>query len=247
MSILKASKKERNVRMASLSETFKGIYEKTLGTGGAAPIVEEMLRMFPDGLVFMTGLYALLTLSFPFAILFGTLLESTLFFHILHGLAGYFRVGDSSRASSTEQCRSGFTLLGTETFSMFASKFDASFPSSPIYMIAVTSSYFIGSLLGLSDELQAMGPGFSSRFYLSVILLSLFLMVIVSTRLMRECDGYFTALSSTIVGLLIGLVLVYQNYNIFGKNGKQAINLIGIPILRGRTVDGQPIYICPKQ
>jgi len=215
--------------------------------GGATPILEEMLRMFPDGLVFMTGLYALLTLSYPFAILFGTLIESTLFFHILRSIATYFRIGGTDRESGSEQCRSGFTLLGTETFSMFTSRHDVSFPSSPIYMTAVASSYFLGSLLTLSSELEALGSGFSSRFYISAVFLSLFILLVVSTRLVRGCDGYFTALASMFVGLLIGLVLVYQNYSIFGNNGKQAINLIGIPILRGRTVDGQPIYICPKK
>ena len=233
--------------MSGITDKIKDLYTSTFGSRGAVPILEEMLRMFPDGLVFMTGLYALLTLSFPFAILFGSLVESTVFFHILRSVATYFRIGESSRESGSDQCRSGLTLLGTETFSMFSSKYDASFPSSPIYITAVASSYFFGSLLTLSSELEALGPGFSSRFYSSVIFLSLFLLIVVCTRLLRGCDGYFTVLASMFIGLLVGLLLVYQNYNIYGKNGKQAINLIGIPILRGRTVDGQPIYICPKK
>ena len=203
--------------------------------------------MFPDGIVFSTGVYALITLSFPFAVFFISLLESTLVFHALKYAGKFLNPYGVGTATLTANpiCKSGFTFVGLDTFSLFTSKNFSTFPSAPLYMLSVACSYLFGSLYTLSQELGMLGTVYASRFYWSIILLLLLLFFFGVLRLTAGCDGYMTTVSSILIGLIMGLVLVYQNKSIFGTSGKDALNLIGIPLLKNRAANGQPLYICP--
>lgn len=217
------------------------------------PIVQEMMRIFPDGIVITSGIYALITLSFPFAVMFGSMIEATLIFHLLRGMSSFLDAVPSSleRSSYKHICRTGFSdplSSSMGSLSMFTSLLEDSsllnqFPSSSVYMLSVASSYIFSTLNLQSKDLEALGPAFSSRYYISLIFLSILIFVFVSFRLAYACETFATVILSVPIGLFIGGLLVLQNQRLFGNS---SINVIGIPQLNNVTASGQKIYVCPK-
>ena len=234
-----------------MATTPPGIVEKlkqTLLDNGAVPVVQEMMRIFPDGLVITSGLYAMFTLSFPFAVFFLSMVESTLLFHGIRYATSYLNISPvtASSKSYAHICRTGFTEPSTNlmSLSMFASDtIKNPFPSSSIFMLSTASAYIFSTLNSQSKELQALGPGYSSRYYLSAMLLTALLFLFVSFRIAYGCETFGTVMMTIPIGLFIGMILVQQNIRLFGAS---SVNLIGIPLLHNRTATGKTIYVCPK-
>jgi hypothetical protein len=212
------------------------------------PVITEMMRIFPDGLVITSGLYALLTISFPFSIFFGSMLEATAIFHAIRYSTSYLGVSPMSATGSsvTHICRTGFTKPTTSllSMSMFSSEgLTNPFPSSQIYMLSVASAYIFSTLNTQAKELSALGPSYSARYYISTIFLTVVLFLFVCFRIAYGCESFAVAIMSVPIGLLLGILLVQQNLRLFGA---ESINLIGIPLLKSRTANGKKIYVCPN-
>jgi len=224
----------------------KSLKEGMLGPIGA--IVTEMMRIFPDGIVITSGIYAVLTLSYPFAVLFGSMVEATVLFHLIRYATSYLNMAPMSGSASayTHVCRTGFTEPSTTllSLSMFGTqRIQNPFPSSPIYMLSVASAYLFSTLNSQSAELQSLGPAYSSRYYMSMIFLLALLFVFISFRITYGCDTFGIVMLTAPIGIFIGAMLVQQNIRLFGPS---AVNLIGIPLLENRTASGKKIYVCPK-
>jgi hypothetical protein len=114
-------------------------------------------------------------------------------------------------------------------------------------MISTAASYVFMTLQYQIKELQALGPAFSTKYYFSLITLAAIVLLVAIFRAKNGCDTGPVIIFSILFGLIVGSFLVFQNYKIFGDNGAQAINLLGIPLLKNRTVDGQRLYICPTK
>ena len=230
--------------MASvITDTKAKLIDDTL-----VPIVTEMMRIFPDGLVITSGLYALFTLSFPFGIFFGSMVEATAIFHGIRHATSYLGVAPVSASSKTYThiCRTGFTQPTTSLLSMSLFGSEAvqnPFPSPQIYILAAASAYIFTSINRQSKELSALGPSYSSRYYISLIFLTVLLFLFVSFRIAYNCESFGITMMSVPIGLFIGVLLVQQNANLFGA---ESVNLIGIPLLQSRTASGKKIYVCPK-
>lgn len=225
--------------MASAAEPTTGFLQRNV-----APVVLEMMSTFPDGLIIISGLFALLTLSMPYGVFFGSMVEASLLFRFFQAATGYLNImrPTANPNEFSNKCRTGFTLPKLDTLSAFGGKgLTSPFPSGPLYMMSVASAYLFGSLNQLSKELQALGPSYSSRYYVSLILLTMLLFAFIAFRILYGCDGPIIAMITVALGLIIGTVLVQQNVRLFGEN---SINLIGIPILRSRTAAGKKLYVC---
>lgn len=211
-----------------------------------APVTLEMIRLFPDGLIIASGLFALFTLSFPHAVLFGSLVEASLFYRVLRSIGSFlnFAGGVPTPTSFTDKCRSGFTSADFSTLSLFGGNTaNYPWPSFPLYMLSTAAAYLFTSLSSLSKELEALGPAYSAKYYVSLIFLGLLLMIFTAFRLVYSCDTVGTLLTTLPLGLITGVILVQQNTGLFGRD---SINLVGVPLLRNRAASGQPLYICPK-
>ena len=208
--------------------------------------VAEMIRIFPDGIVMGMGFFAALTASFPYGIFFLSLVESLGIFHGLRLLDTYLNISTAmqTKTAYTTKCISGFMSNTIQTLSLFGSGNQSAFPSAPIYIVSMASSYIMSILFRFSKELEVLGPNFSSRFYLAAISLPLFILSFVLFRLYFGCDDFGVLLTSIFIGGLIGVTLVEQNYRIFGLS---SLNLIGIPFIKSRTADGKKLYVCPSQ
>ena len=212
------------------------------------PVVQEMMRIFPDGLVITSGLYALLTLSFPFGVFFGSMVEATAAFHAIRWAVSYLNISPMSASSKSYAhiCRTGFTQPTTSllSMSMFASEaLPNPVPSASIYILSVASAYIFSTLNTQNKELAALGPAYSSRYYVSAIFLTVLIFLFVSFRIAFGCESFGIVIMSVPIGLMIGSLLVQQNTRLFGP---ESINLVGIPLLQSRTATGKKIYVCPK-
>ena len=210
------------------------------------------MRIFPDGLLITSGIYAIITMSFPFSIFFASMVEALVAFHAIRYVTSYLDISPLSPTSKsfTNICRTGFTdtaasptLSALSQFGSWANGIPNPFPSPPIYMLSVASAYLFSTLNTQSKELAALGPKYSSRFYTSMIFLTLLIFLFVCFRITYGCDSLAISMMSVPVGLFIGMLLVQQNTRLFGA---ESINLLGIPLLNSRTANGNKIYICPK-
>jgi hypothetical protein len=231
--------------MGSLQRVQSIMFEGTI-----IPVIMAGMRLFPDGLVVASGLYALITLSFANGIFFMSLCEASVVYRIIQSFSAFVGIFGGSYvtygSSRTETCRSGFTSQseGPLGLSMLGNKTnDYLFPSSPIFMFTTAATYLFTTLNFQSQELEALGPAYSSRYYSSAALLLVLLGIIATFRMVYECDSFSSVMGSMAIGLMLGYLLVLQNALLFGPS---SINMIGIPLLRNKTVDGKKIYVCPK-
>jgi hypothetical protein len=220
-----------------LLNPFKWIFDYPMHLGA------EIFRLLPDGIIIMTGLFALMTVSYSHTILFFSLIESLLAFNGLKRLLAYLHIydGTSTRDKLSSKCSTGFRSPTLETISLFKGSTGASMPSAPIFLLSTLSSYLYNSLSSLMPELESLGPYYVSRFYMSVIGLCIFLLTFSMFRLFAKCDSLGNVIISILSGVFLGTVLVMQNFNIFGKN---SVNLLGLPLLANTTADGGAINVC---
>jgi len=213
------------------------------------PVTISMMQLFPDGLVIASGLYALITLSYPFGVFFGSMVEATVIYRFIQWIASYTNMtGNMAGAdrSYSASCRTGFSIPSSTMtmLSMFGDNpLNNPFPSAPIYMLATAASYIFTTLNFQAKELQALGPAYSSRYYVSATLLFILLGIFVVFRVMNGCDSFGLVMVTIPIGLIVGTVLVQQNMRLFGQS---STNLLGIPLLRNRTANGKKLYVCPK-
>jgi hypothetical protein len=184
----------------------------------------------------MTGIYALLTLSASFAVMFGGLLEATMIFRAIQVLAMYLGIADSITdgisKDTQSQCQTGFRAADLTTLSMFGGYDRPAFPSPPLYILSVAAAYIFSSLNAQSQELQALGAAYSSRYYISIIMLCTAILVFMLFRLYNGCDPFSIVISTIPIGLLIGALIYEQNRRLFGP---MMVNLLGIPLIANKA------------
>lgn len=206
--------------------------------------LSEMARILPDSLVIMSGLMAILTTSLSFGVLFGSLLESVVFFHLFRKGFSYFDVSFFKQTGKlfSNACRTGFSTPTLSDLSLFGvnQNFNA-LPSAPIYILSVAIGYIYSSFVNQKKELDALGPMYSSRFYISILGMSLFLFLVAAYRLWSECDSLPVIILSIVLGTIVGTLLVLQNIAFFGPD---STNLTAIPLLRNRSANGEQLYVC---
>lgn len=206
--------------------------------------LNEMARILPDSLVIMSGLLAVITTSLSFGVLFGSFLESILFFHLLRKGFSYFDTSFLSQGAKafSNACRTGFSTPTLSDLSLFGvNQTYNALPSAPIYILSVAIGYIYTAISKQKKELDALGPMYSSRFYVSVLGMALFLFLISAYRMWAECDTLPVIILSIVIGLLIGSILVLQNLAFFGPD---STNLTAIPLLRNRAASGEQLYVC---
>jgi len=222
-----------------MSGIIGGINESLTTVFATAPL--EVFRILPNSLVGMSGLFAILTLSFPYTVLFGSLLESIGVFYALQRAVVSLNIYDilSEKQSYSQICNSGLNAVSLNDFAERSPGPVTGFPSYAIYILSFVTTYILGMYNTYSEELKALGD---TRFFQAAIFLSAVLLIVVVVRMMYNCDGVGTVLFSILAGLFMGFLIIQQNIALFGK---ASLNLLGIPLLRGKAINGQALYICP--
>jgi hypothetical protein len=83
-----------------------------------------------------------------------------------------------------------------------------------------------------TEELQALGAAYSSRYYLSITLLCTLILVFMLSRLYNGCDSFSVVIATVPIGLVIGALIFEQNRRLFGP---LMVNLLGIPLIANKA------------
>ena len=102
------------------------------------------------------------------------------------------------------------------------------------YMLAMADTY--------KRELEGM-PQRRAAILAGAVIMGLVGLLILTYRLISGCDS----LMSILVGALAGLAYGYGiEMLIASLSGRTLTNLMNAPLIRDRTADGKPIYVCAK-
>lgn len=211
------------------------------------PNMTEQIRLLPDSILYGSLILALVTQSYSMAIFSVALLESGIIGSGLRNLISYMDLIRSAPEIPADPsvCMSSFYSPTVEALLHFGPKsIQSAFPSFPIYFLATACSYIVTSLFMQKEELESLGPEYASRYYIGVFASFLLLLIVTAYRMAYGCERIGIVLLTLFTGLLVGGLLVYQMNQLLGRN---AINLTGVPLLRERTRDGKPLYVCPQK
>lgn len=206
-------------------------------------VLSEIMKILPDSIVAMAGLLSLLTTSYSLFVFFLSLLESILIFYVIRTSISQFDFGFVRPLGgfTGAQCKTGFSSPTLSNLSLFTVSEKTAFPSAPLYMLSVAAAYVFSTLSNQIKELEALGPDYSPRFYISILALCTLLFFAGCYRMFNGCESMIVVIVSIGLGLLVGTTLVTQNLTILGPD---STNLTGIPLLRNRTATGAKMYVC---
>ena len=202
-------------------------------------IVPEIAHLAPIILTVGTAFISLATLNLSLGVFTASSIEALLLYNVISLVSSYFFTPVLSKENPTDKCKSYFQLLTPSRFkSLMEQGLNSTFPNKAIYFMSFASAYCIQSMNLFSTEITKFGPQYSNRPYISSIGAGMFLALYSLYLFMNNCNSLFTLFLTIIIGLLIGILISYQNYGIFGKD---AVNLLFIPSLQQRS--GMD-YIC---
>jgi hypothetical protein len=211
------------------------------------PNLKEQIGLLPDSVFIGALLLALLTQSYSMTIFAVSLLEAGIVGAGLRKLFTYLDLVHTAplKGEDPTVCTSSYTTPTIESLIMFSTaNATSALPSSPIFILTTATSYIIGSMYSQKQELEALGPAYSARFYIAIAASTLLLFAVSMYRMSNSCEGLGVILMSIILGIIVGGLIVFQNNQLFGRD---ATNLTGIPLLKERTRDGRPLYVCPQK
>ena len=214
--------------------------------------LQEQIRLLPDSIIFGSLFIGLLTQSYSTVMFAVAMLEAGVAGGLLQALFTYMDILHTAPANPEKpsSCISGYATPTLETLfnickdRLCSGKISSGVPSYPIYFLSTAISYVVGSMFMQKQELEALGPAYASRFYIALFASFLLLVLVSFYRLANGCDTLGILVFTLLFGFLIGAILVYQNTYLFGRD---STNLTGVPLLRERTRDGKPLYICPQK
>jgi len=205
------------------------------------------LQVFPDTITAGALLFSMLFQSAPFAALSG----SMILLRFLHPVLGSFLAsvlngvtgpGDAERCSGQFPGASFESLIGASTAKSFGSLSDGSWPSFYSMFIGFLIGY-IGLLPFIYQGEIAASPKRQASTTTGLVVLSLVAITSLVFRFITECDTAQGILVGTIAGTGIGALLVgFLAY----ISDRRITNILGFPLIRSRSEDGKPIYVCER-
>ena len=208
------------------------------------PLIAEVFRLMPDGVLFGSAFFALLSQSYPMAIFVVTMLEASLVGSALQKLMTYMDLAHTlpSLPEDMSKCYPSTFAPSLETLmTLNRDTLSSAFPSFPIFFMSTAASYIVGAMWSMKRELEALGSEYAARFYIAIFVSALLLFATMTYRLAYGCDGAGILIVTLLLGLVLGGLLSYQNVYLLGRD---SVNFAGIPLLVERTKDGKPLYVC---
>ena len=211
------------------------------------PLISEVFRLMPDGVLFGSAFFALLSQSYPMAIFVVTMLEASLVASSLQKLMTYLDLARTlpSIPEDMTKCYPSTFAPSLETLmTLNRDTLSSAFPSFPIFFMSTASAYIVGAMWSIRTELEALGPEYAARFYIAIFVSVLLLFATMTYRLAYGCDGVGILIVTLLFGLTLGGLLTYQNVYLLGRD---SVNFAGVPLLIERTKDGKPLYVCTQK
>ena len=231
-----------NEQVATVLGAASEVSGKLRNALGAGP--REFMRAMPDSLFVGTSIFALITQNFPLGILILAMMELILIQVIL---SSFLRgINPSMEVPSSDVCTTGLPSLYQITAVGKLLEWSV-FPSGPIFFVVGTLSYIFFSIQNFRQELDELGkqePEWKARLPLSILFSAALLVGFVVWRVWSNCESVVPALGSTVFGFGAGFLIYLVHNYLFGRD---AINMLGLPLLADRAAGGRPLYVCAKQ
>jgi len=215
---------------------------KTAFGGTVQPVVIESLRILPDSVVLGTAVLAGISYCKSYGVLLLTMFELMLiqrgFSMIISGIAP---VGAGSDALQ-HMCEPGFTFPNSMRVSLLETIGTPSmFPSPTIFFLTGILAYMIGAMQQFGREIKSLFGELQIRTTVATACSFLFTLAMLMFRYSYGCESFGTLLVSLILGSIVGMLLVFQNQAVFGRDG---INVLNIPMIQTALEKGKPMYVC---
>ena len=205
--------------------------------------VPEVGHLSPVIMTFGTLFVAMVTLNYPLFVLGLSSGEAYLVYNAISGVSSLVATPFSGvkTEGGKDACSSFYQGLSPSRFEYFMKRgLLKEFPNTPLYFICFAASYCIQSMFFFSKESSELGPSYSNRIYLALLATGMFIVLYTLYLIINGCDGIFSLLATILIGLLVGYLICYQNYFLFGKS---SVDLIFVPILGKRS--GMD-YVCVR-
>ena len=199
-----------------------------------ALVLKDLFNIFPDGILFGSFGLSLLTVSPVHSIFFLSLMESLFFLYGFQQIKS-FLVGSTFGPA---KCKPS---LYHSTFQDLLLTYSENNPSYAVYVVSFACAYIIYSLFKVQDELDVLEDSSNKQYKISLTILSTVALLYALFRIWFSCDSISASLLGLFLGAAVAYLIVVQNTNLFGKD---IVNFLGIPMLRRKTANNQPIYIC---
>lgn len=206
------------------------------------PTMTETLRLLPDSVIIGTALYSIISLCKSYGILLLTMVELMLIQRVTASVIGGIAPIGAQHDALHMSCQPGMAFSNTMRISLLETIGKPSyFPSPTMFFLAGIISYMIGSVKQFEREIKVLGGDLTTRTTISIVLSAALAFVMLIFRYSFGCESFETLLMSLIFGLIAGLVIVYQNKTIFGRD---SLNILNLPMIQTAGESGKPMYVC---
>jgi|UniRef100_A0A6C0IBI5 hypothetical protein len=212
------------------------------------PYIRHIFQILPEATFVFLILFSILTQNFANGMLAFTMIEALAIFSIIGKGIGYF--ADTKVPLNIPQkagvCESGFptSKASYATLALYKGFLtEGSFPSGSIALLSTLIGYMLGALIQYKNELKQLGPSWEMRIPIAITLSLLTLTAFTLFRFIAGCESLGVIIGTLLIGIVLGTALMFQNMAVFGK---ESINVLGIPTLESKTVEGKPLYVCAK-
>ena len=220
------------------------IYQRMMSAiqAGIGPVILETFRLLPDSIVIGTALLSVISLCKSYGILVLTMVELMLVQRIIANMIGSIRPLGAGPDALHSVCQPGFVFPNLMRMSLLEQiGIPSSFPSPVLFFLTGLISYMVGSVREFSREIKSLGGDIGVRTIVGIVLSSFLIFVTFGFRLTYGCETYGTLFISMILGLMVGIAIIYQNIALFGRDG---INILNLPMILTATESGKPMYVC---
>jgi hypothetical protein len=207
------------------------------------------LQVLPDTITAGSLLFALLFQSPPLA----TLGAGFIFLNFLHPTLAEFTTRFVSNTLGPEVdpqlCSGQFPgisydrLLTMSSERTFGALNRTGWPSFYSVFLGYLVGW-IGMIPGLyAQEIEA-SPRRKGATTLGLVVLGLVVAIAAIFRIQSGCDTFFGVFIGLLVGLFVGGLLFWAVAYI---SERRMTNILGLPLIRGKSGDGKPIYVCERK
>jgi hypothetical protein len=205
------------------------------------------LQVFPDTITAAAMLFAVLFQSAPFGALSGSLVLLRFLHPVVASFFGSVLSGNTG-PGTTENCSGMFPgasferLIGAASQSKFSSLSSNSWPSFYSTFLGFLTGY-IGLLPIVYHQELAASSRRQAATISGLIILAIVVIVGIVFRSTSSCDDGVGIAVGIFAGFIVGAIIMAF---LAWISERRITNILGFPLIRSKTADGKPIYVCQK-
>ena len=206
------------------------------------PVGVELLRLLPDSVVLGVALLAALSMTKSYGVLLFTMLELMFSQRVFSMIVGAIAPLGAGNNPLQAICQPGFMFPNQMRITLLETIGSPSlFPSPTMFFLSGFVAYMVGAMQQFAREIKSLNGEIETRTNMALGLSFLFIMALMMFRYNYGCESFGSLLVSLILGSIMGMLLVFQNQALFGREG---INVLNLPIIQSSLEKGRPMYVC---